>query len=99
MPKLVTPESDVIVKRRKYNRLMTQAEMAYKQAVDAAKAEFEKLAAPATEKFNKAIVPHQVEFEKVTADAAAKRDAAIQAASDVLSDAHAEASKAAGYTS
>lgn len=98
MPKLVTPESDIIVKRRKYNRLMTEAEIAYKQAVDAAHAEFEKLAAPAQEKLDKAVAPHQAEFEKVTADAAAKRDAAVQAAANTLSDAHGEASKAAGYT-
>lgn len=98
MPKLVTPESDVIVKRRKYNRLMTEAETAYQTARNAAEAEFERVTAPAREKFNKAVAPHQAEFEKVTADAAAKRDAAVQVAANTLSGAHTEASKAAGYT-
>ena len=95
----VTPESPVQVKRRKYNRLMTEAEIVYHQTVRAIEAAFEEATVPAREKLDDAIEPHQREFDKTTADAAKARDAAIREADAKHANAHTEASKAAGFTS
>lgn len=98
MPTTVDITSDVAAKRRKYNRLMTEAETAYKQAVDAAYAEFEKITGPAQQAFDKAVAPIKAEFDKATKDAADKRNAAIVIATVAHNGAHVEASKEAGYT-
>ena len=93
----VTTESPIHIKRRKYNRLMAEAEAAYRKAIEDANNIYEQVTGPAREKFEKAIAPHRGEFEKATSDALKARDTAIAEADAQVAAAHETASKEAGF--